>query len=453
MPPAPRPDQGTGPRSANPAGQPPVKADPALVARQAALVLLQGALSRRGGLDEALGAGRHHALSPQDRGFARAVVMAALRHLGPIDRALDGKLKREPPAPVRDLLRLGLAQALYLDTPEFAAVNTTVALAPAPLRGLVNAVMRGVLRDLAIAGPPGSAAAPDPQTLAPPWLLARWRAAFGMDDALAIAGQIALEPATDLTLKDPADADMARSLEAATPAPGGLRVDRRGDVAAWPGYDEGRWWVQDLAAALPARLLAVGPGMSALDLCAAPGGKTLQLAAAGAAVTSVDQSAGRLRRLSAGLARTGLTAEIIVAEVAAWAADGADGRRFDAVLLDAPCSATGTFRRHPDVLWNAGPADIAALAPVQAKLLAAAASRVRSGGRLVYSVCSLEPEEGEAQVQGFLDAHPEFALAPMSPGEAGAPLASLASQGWLRILPHHAEGGLDGFFIARFRKR
>ncbi len=409
--------------------------------RAAALRLLQAALARRGGLDDALGAGPLLALSAQDRGFARAVAMAALRRLGPIDRVLDARLRKEPAEPVRDLLRLGLAQAFWLDTPDFAAVDTTVALAPAPFRGLVNAVMRGALRD----GPP----ADDPRDLAPPWLLSRWTAAYGEADALAIAAQIAIEPAADLSLRDGSDtAALAEALDGEALPGGSLRLRRRGDVAEWPGYAEGRWWVQDAAAAIPARLLAVRPGETALDLCAAPGGKTLQLAAAGAQVTAVDKSEGRLKRVRAGLDRTGLSAETVVADAATWK----DARAFDAVLLDAPCSSTGTFRRHPDVLWNARPGDIAALAGVQRQLLASAAARVRPGGRLVYSVCSLEPEEGEAQVRAFLARHPAFALDPITPGEGGAPAASLAAEGWLRILPHHLSGGLDGFFIARFRR-
>jgi 16S rRNA (cytosine967-C5)-methyltransferase len=414
---------------------------PALLARQGALTLLQAALARRGGLDEALSAPRYLALSPQDRGFARAVVMATLRRLGPIDRMLDGKLKREPPTPTRDLLRLGLAQAFWLDTPAFAAVDTTVGLTPKPLRGLVNAVLRGVLRE----GMP----AEDPEFLAPSWLLARWRAAYGDAEALAIAAQIALEPATDLTLRDGDDVAMAEALEADASPEGGLRLVRRGDVATWPGYDEGLWWVQDRAAAIPARLLRVRPGETALDLCAAPGGKTLQLAAAGAAVTAIDKSAGRLRRLAAGLARTGLAAETVAADAATWT----DARLFDAVLLDAPCSATGTFRRHPDVLWNARPGDIPTLTQMQARLLTAAARRVKPGGRLIYSVCSLEPEEGEAQVRGFLAANADFTIDPVASGEGGAPAVSLAPEGWLRILPHQTPGGLDGFFIARLRRR
>ncbi len=413
--------------------------DPALLARAAALRMLTAALSGRGGLDEALSAGGNTRLGPQDRAFARALVMATLRHLGPIDRALDPRLKREPPAPIRDLLRLGIAQAFYLDTPAFAAVNTTVALAPERLRGLVNAVLRGQLRD----EPPSA----DPEALAPGWLFTRWRAAFGEEDALAMAGMIAREPATDLTARGEIEPAMLEALEAEVLPGGSMRTVKRGDVAAWPGYAEGLWWVQDAAAAIPARLLAVGAGETAIDLCAAPGGKTFQLAAAGANVTALDRSASRLRRVTTGLARMGLAAELIEADAGAWK----DDRRFDAVLLDAPCSATGTFRRHPDVLWNAKVGDIPTLAGVQSKLLASAAGKVKRGGRLVYSVCSLESEEGEGQVKAFLSAHGDFTLDPIAAGEGGAPPASATPEGWLRILPHHAEGGLDGFFIARFK--
>ena len=414
--------------------------DTALIARAAALKLLEGALGGRTGLDDALSGAGQSRLSDQDRAFARALVMATLRHLGPIDRALDTRLKKEPPKPSRDLLRLGVAQAFYLDTPPFAAVDTTVSLTPKPLRGLVNAVLRGLLRD----GPIGE----DPETLAPPWLFARWRAVYGETEARAIAAQIALEPATDLTPRDRDNADLARDLEGETLAGGTIRTARRGDVAGWPGYTDGRWWVQDATAAIPARLLHLGAGQTALDLCAAPGGKTLQLAAAGAMVTALDRSADRLRRVNAGLERTGLSADVVAADAVTWN----DPRMFDAVLLDAPCSATGAFRRHPDVLWNARPGDIASLAAAQARLLSSAAGRVAPGGRLVYSVCSLEAEEGEAQIRGFCSQHPGFSIDPMAPGEGGAPAASLSPEGWLRILPHQAPGGMDGFFIARLRR-
>jgi 16S rRNA (cytosine967-C5)-methyltransferase len=412
--------------------------DPGLAARQAALALLTKTLAGRRGLEAGLPDLAR--LSPEDRAFARALVMATLRRLGPIDRALDARLSREPRPPVRDLLRLGLAQAFYLATPAFAAVDTTVALTPRPVRGLVNAVLRGQLRD----GPPPE----DVETLAPPWLFARWRAAFGEDGAGAIATVIADEPATDLTPKAAPDPELIAALEAEALPGGSLRTRRRGDLTAWPGFADGAWWVQDAAAAIPARLLAVRPGETALDLCAAPGGKTLQLAAAGAVVTAVDRAAARLDVLKDNLARMDLPAEVVAADAAAWP----DVRLFDAVLLDAPCSATGTFRRHPDVLWNARPSDIASLAAAQARLLAATAARVKPGGRLVYSVCSLEREEGEDQIRAFLAAFPDFSLDRIAPDEAGAPSASLAAEGWLRILPHHVAGGLDGFFVARFRR-
>ena len=419
--------------------------DSGLPARAAALKMLGSALSGRGGLDEGLSAGPAGRLNPVDRAFARALAMAALRHLGPIDRMLDPRLKREPPPGIRDLLRLGVAQLFYLDVPDFAAVDTTVALAPERLRGLVNAVLRGQLRD----GTPPV----DAENFAPAWLFARWRAAWGEPVARAIAGQIAREPATDLTPRGALAPAMLAELEAEILPGGSLRTRKRGDIAAWPGFVAGDWWVQDAAAAYPARLLRPASGQTVLDMCAAPGGKAFQLAAAGASVVALDRSAARLRRVDSGLRRMGLTAEVLTADAADWA----DTRLFDAVLLDAPCSATGTFRRHPDVLWNVKPGDVAALSAVQSALLASAARRVKPGGRLVYSVCSLEPEEGEAQVRAFLSAHGDFALDPILPGEAGAPAESLASEGWLRILPHHAvgadiDGGLDGFFIARFRQ-
>ena len=411
-----------------------------LPARRAALSLFQAALSRRNGLEEALSSTAITGLTPLDRGFARQLALTMLRRLGPMDKLLDTLLKKEPPEPARDLMRLGLAQALWLDTPSFAAVDTSVSLAPKPLRGLVNGVLRNALRQ--------PAPADDPESLAPPWLFARWTAAYGEADARAIAGMVPLEPATDVTPRDALDPLIVEGLEA-EPLPGGsFRSAKRGDVTAWPGFAEGLWWVQDAAAALPARLLHVQNGETALDLCAAPGGKTLQLAAAGAQVTAVDRAESRLKRLRESLARTGLQAELTAADGAIWA----DTRLFDVVLLDAPCSATGAFRRHPDILWNAKRGDIASLARVQATLFASAAQRVKPGGRLVYSVCSLEPEEGEAQMRGFLHDHSDFTLDAIALLEAGAPGPSLREEGWLRILPHHLDGGLDGFFVARLRR-
>ncbi len=415
-----------------------------LNARRAALALVRGALDHRGGLEEAYARKPFSELELRDRALARMMAMTLLRRLGQIDRMLDAKLHKAPPEDVRMLLRLGVAQMLFMDTPAFAAVDTTVRLAQAeeatrPFKGLVNAVLRGLQRE----GPPID----DPEALAPGWLFARWRAAYGEAAAKAMAAVIALEPLTDLSPRDPADLEaLAQALEAEPLAGGSLRTTRRGDVSDWPGYVEGRWWVQDAAAALPARLLLVKAGETALDLCAAPGGKTLQLAALGARVTALDRSAPRLRRLTQSLERTGLSAEVVAVEADRWD----DPREFDAVLLDAPCSATGTFRRHPDVLWGTKPGDIAKLAGVQARLLDTAARRVAPGGRLVYCVCSLEPEEGEGQIDGFLARHADFALAPLSPGELGAPNGAVTAAGLLRTLPHQAPGGLDGFFAARF---
>lgn len=418
-----------------------------LPAREAAAQYLEAALAKRAGIDEAFVGPAARGLEPRDRAFARALTMATLRHLGTIDRVLEPKLQRAPPERVKSLLRLGATQLFWMDVPDHAAVSTMVALADRVVatrkfKGLINAVLRGLQRD----GKP----ADDPETLAPAWLMARWQAAFGPDQARAVAAAIAEEPATDLSVKDPADAQALAELLEGEVLPGGsIRTRKRGDLAEWPAFAEGRWWVQDAGAAIPTRLLAVQPGETALDLCAAPGGKTLQLAAAGATVVAVDRNADRLKRVAENLTRLRLTAEMVTADARSWN----DKRTFDAVLLDAPCSATGTFRRHPDVLWAAAPGDIASLAEVQTRMLDSAAARVKPGGRLVYCVCSLESEEGEGQVRGFLARHPEFTLAPVTAGEGGAPAASVTPEGWLRILPHHLEGGIDGFFAARMVRK
>jgi len=416
-------------------------------ARRAALHLLTAALGKRRGMETALEDAALQRLSAQDRAFARALAMTTLRRLGPIDRALTERLTRTPPDAALMILRLGAAQLFFLDVPAYAAVDSSVALAglslqTRPFKGLVNAVLRRLMRE-------GLGEA-SPADLAPPWLFARWRAAYGEADALAIAATIAAEPSTDITPRDPIDAEALAGLLGAQRLDGGsIRREARGRVEEWPGFAEGRWWVQDAAAAIPARILGAKPDEPVLDVCAAPGGKALQLAAAGAVVTALDRSADRLRRLGENLARTGLAAEAIAADAETWN----DERLFPAVLLDAPCSSTGTFRRNPDVLWSLRPSDIVALAGVQARLLDAAAERVKPGGRLVYCVCSLEPEEGEAQARAFLARRPDFALSPIALGEGGAPPQSLAPEGWLRILPHHLEGGLDGFFIARFTRQ
>ena len=420
--------------------------DIGLPARRAAIDIIASALAGRSGLDEALSRPGFRNLATRDRGFAMALAMSTLRHLGPIERALDARLAKPPPEAVRNILRIGVSQAFLMETPAFAAVTTSVDLAAGhsstrAFKGLVNGVLRGLLRE-----PPKL---DDPESLCPPWLYARWSAAHGPETAQAMAALIALEPATDLSLKSAEDAPaLAEALDAEILAGPTLRTARKGDVAAWPAYDQGVWWVQDASAAIPARLLAAGPDTQVLDLCAAPGGKTLQLAAGGARVVAVDRSAARQKRVEENMTRIGLAVEVHAADGAEWK----DDRRFEAVLLDAPCSATGTYRRHPDALWAARPSDIAALAGVQARLLDAAAERVAPGGRLVYCVCSLEPEEGEAQIAAFLARRPDFAIDPARPGEAGAPEASLRPDGTLRLLPHHRPGGQDGFYAARLKR-
>jgi 16S rRNA (cytosine967-C5)-methyltransferase len=444
-----RPHPG-GPRPAGSAAPQEASPDLTLVARGAALELLRAAFVRRSGLDEALAQPGFARLSPQDKGFARALAMSTLRNWGRIERVLDGRLQKPPPEPVRELLRIGVAQLFTLDVPDFAAVATTVKLAERsndtrPYKGLINGVLRGLAREGAPELPP--------EANLPDWLFQRWKGAYGEAEARAVAAVVPEEPPTDLSLRIADDAErLSTELEAEILPGPTLRTRRRGDLAAWPEFSEGTWWVQDAAAAVPARLLAVKPGETAVDLCAAPGGKTLQLAAAGAEVVAVDRSASRLKRLTENLTRTGLKAEVVTAVAEEWE----DPRTFDAVLLDAPCSSTGTFRRNPEVLWTIRPPDIAKLADVQHRLLDAAAERVRPGGRLVYCVCSLEREEGETQALAFLRRRPDFETVPVAPGEGGAPEASVTPQGWLRILPSHLDaeqGGLDGFFAARFRRK
>ncbi|MBL0968553.1 MAG: RsmB/NOP family class I SAM-dependent RNA methyltransferase [Brevundimonas sp.] len=438
-------DKARGPRSPRVEQPRDESADIGVEARLAAGVLLNAALEGRGGLDAALSFREVAALPGPDRAFARAVAMAALRRLGEIDQILDRRLQKAPPLAVRTILRIALAQILVLETPAFAAVSTAVKLAERdtktrPYKNLVNAVLRGVGRD-----GPGLTTA---ESNLPDWLAARWRATYGEAALTALALAAREEPATDLSAKPDTDlAALATAVEGEALPGGTVRTGRRGDVATWPGFEDGSWWVQDAAAAVPARLLAPKAGETVADLCAAPGGKTLQLAASGADVVALDRSDTRLKRLRANLERTGLSAEVVVTPAEDWE----DDRAFDAVLLDAPCTATGTFRRNPEVLRATKPADVAKLADVQHRLLDTAAARVKPGGRLVYCVCSMEREEGETQIIAFLRRNPAFRTAPAVPAEIGAPDEALTPEGWLRILPSMwaEKGGVDGFFVAR----
>lgn len=417
-------------------------------ARMVAGVLLNAALEKRSGLDEELARSPAKDLSPADRAFARATAMGALRRLGEIDQILGRRMKTMPGLPTLTILRIALAQMLVLETPAFAAVSTAVKLAERdnktrPYKNLINAVLRGIDRD--------GYGVTSPVANLPDWLAARWQANFGDEALKGLAEATRFEPPTDISIKPDIDpATVGEPLEA-TRLPGGtLRTERRGDVAQWPGFDNGDWWVQDAAAAIPARILNAKAGETILDLCAAPGGKTLQIASAGASVVALDRSESRLKRLRQNFARTKLEAEVIAIPAEDWE----DSRQFDAVLLDAPCTATGTFRRNPEALRAVRPTDIAKLADVQHRLLDVAANKVKPGGRMVYCVCSLEREEGETQILAFLRRNSAFKTAPINPEDVGAPQEALTKEGWLRILPGQwaDKGSLDGFFIAHLQR-
>lgn len=374
-----------------------------------------------------------------DRAFAHAIVAETLRRLPDLDALIDGATKKPLPddSKARAALRIALVQALALDTPPHAAISTVLPLVDGGPRRLVHGVFGTLTR--------GGAALPEIPTL-PDLVATRWHGAWGSEVAEAAARLIATPPPLDLhfaTGEPPAD------MEGISLMPGHLRLARGTAVAGLTGYGEGGWWVQDISAAIPALLLGSGAGKSALDLCAAPGGKTMQLAAAGFEVTAVDVSQSRLTRLSENLARTGLNAGIVTADVMKWTPP----EPVDAILLDAPCSATGIYRRHPDVLHRLRPRAVAELAQGQKAMLARAADWLKPGGTLIYSVCSLEQEEGERVAEAFLAARPDYKLDAIAPSEVPPALAP-APRGWLRILPgaFEAEGGADSFFIARFRR-
>jgi 16S rRNA (cytosine967-C5)-methyltransferase len=403
-----------------------------LAARAAALRMLDAVLRRGETLELAEGQFAK-GLTPSDRGLARAIASETLRWLVDLDMLIDGATKQSlpPDAKPRTVLRMMLAQWLRLDTPPHAVIATGLEL----LDGGPRRLAHGVFSALAKRG----AALPQVPTL-PADVAARWG-----ERAPAIAAALAEPPPLDLALRDWSQTERwADELGGVSLMPGHLRLARGTAVERLPGFADGAWWVQDLAASLPVRLLGRGEGRSVLDLCAAPGGKTLQLAAAGWQVTSLDKSAKRLDRLVENLDRTGLTAEVVAADALSWTPTGL----YDAILLDAPCTATGTCRRHPDVLHRIGPRQIAEMAELQAALLGRAASWLSPSGTLVYATCSLERAEGEQQaVAVSLDP------LPIAPGELPPGIAPTA-QGWLCTDPGMLSeaGGLDGFFVARWRR-
>lgn len=417
-----------------------------LHARRAALRLLDNVMRMGTPMDQAVN-GACKGLDSPDRALAIAIAQEALRWSVDLDILIDGKTKQALPddAKARMVLRLALAQILRLDTPPHAAIATALPLMDGGPRRLVHGVLGALLRSEAKL--PKYPSLPDGTAM-------RWQASWGDNMLAASSAALAHPPLLDITLRDPATtAEWAERLGGVSLMPGHVRLPRGTAVDALDGYDEGAWWVQDLAASLPARLLGDGAKdgetRTALDLCAAPGGKTMQLAAQGFAVTAIDNSARRMERLTSNLTRTGLTAEIVRADVSTWES----GPRFDAILLDAPCSATGTMRRHPDVLHRIGLKQINELAALQSMMLDRAAAWLKPGGTMVYATCSLEQHEGEAQVAPFLSRHKNFKMVRVAKDELPSGI-SPDNKGCVRTMPGMMtdEGGLDGFFAARLVK-
>jgi 16S rRNA (cytosine967-C5)-methyltransferase len=432
-----------------PATSPP----PGLLARRLAAEIVDGVLRKRRPLDEQLAHSSVGALPERDRALVRAIVAIVLRRLGSlrhlISTTLERGLPREAPQ-IEAVLLTGAAQILLLDVPDHAAVDLAVHLAQADRHtaryaGLVNAVLRRIARDGAVRLAALDAAFLD----TPEWLMRKWIAHYGEATARAIAAAHAREPALDLTVKSDPEAWAAR-VNGRALALGSVRTLASGPISQLAGFDEGAWWVQDAAAAVPARLLGDVRDKSVADLCAAPGGKTAQLAHAGARVTAVDRSPARLARLRQNLTRLKLSADIVEADAAQW-----DGGPFDAIVLDAPCSSTGTIRRHPDIPWLKTDTDVGKLVALQTRLLDHAVMLLKPGGTLIYCTCSLELEEGEQAIDGLLARQGGLRRHPIRPDEVAGLAELVTARGDLRTLPCHLPdadprmAGIDGFYAAR----
>ncbi len=424
---------------------------PGLAARRVAVGAIDAVLNRHERLDEAMESDPGLArLEPRDRAFATALARTTMQRLGEVLALVEGHLARGWPSrggPLKAILACAAAQLLYMDVAEHAAVDQAVRLAredkdAGHFTGLVNAVLRAITRE--------EKPAAQPLANLPPWLMARWMRAYGADVTEAMAAAQLSEPPLDVTARSNAKA-WADTLGGKLLPQGTIRLtSHSGPISALPGYEEGAWWVQDAAALLVVLAAGALKGASVLDLCAAPGGKTAALAARGAKVTAVDRDPARLARLMRNMDRLHLKVQPVVRDMMEVDLGGP----YDVVLLDAPCSATGTLRRHPDVAWLKRESDIATLARQQTAMLDRAAAQVGDGGMLIYSTCSLEPEEGEQQVTSFLVRNRGFALDPIAPDEIGGFSDMVAGVGTLRSRPDmlKEDGGIDGFFVARLRK-
>ncbi len=438
---------------------------PGLAARTLAVHLVAGVLIGRQPLEQVLAEQSARpqvgAMEARDRALARAVAATVLRRQGELEHVLSAFLERPLPADkgrLWPILLTGAAQLVCLDMPAHAVVDLAVE-ATRRDRGahrfakLANAVLRRV----AERGPQLLAAQDGTRLNVPDWLWQRWSAAYGAEVARRIAEASLTEAALDISVRPGGDGAVtwAERLGGQLLPTGSIRLAAHGRIEDLPGYAEGAWWVQDAAAALVTRAAGEVAGRRIADLCAAPGGKSAALAAAGAQVTAVDVSAARLDRLRENLGRLRLAAEVVEADAATWSPD----RTFDVVVLDAPCTATGTIRRHPDILRLKRPEDVSRMAALQRTMLEHAASLVRPDGLLVYSTCSLEPEEGAMQVEAFLAAQPHFERVPIAAAEIGAEPEWITAQGELRTLPFHMQqdppgiSGMDGFYVARLRRK
>ncbi|GJL97025.1 MAG: MFS transporter [Hyphobacterium sp.] len=430
--------------------------NPGLDARRAAVRALKFVLESRTALDAALSQTPEFVrMESRDKAFARLIAATTLRRRGQIHAVLSAFLEHDLPhhaGEARLLLETAAAQILFLDTKPHAAVSEAVTLAKTSVdakrfAGLINAVLRKVVAN----GHDIAEATPLSDNL-PNWLRESWQAAYGAQTVEQIAAVVVRDPPLDVTLKSLGESGQwADALGSERLPTGTLRKSEIGDVTQLPGFVEGAWWAQDAGAAIPAMLLDAQPGEDVLDLCAAPGGKTLQLAASGANVTALDASPKRMRRVSENLTRTGLKATCVSADGQFWG----DEASFDAILLDAPCSATGTLRRRPDAAWIKNETDVDSLIPIQEALMANATRLLRPGGRLVVCTCSLQPEEGESWLERGLEHLPDLELDPVRVVELPELEPAILENGSVRLTPDMwaDKGGIDGFFIARLRKR
>ncbi len=429
-----------------------------LNARQCALTLLSKVLDQKTALDVALDQSADFAeLEPRDRGFTRMLLTTTLRRLGQIDDLINNTLDHPNSIKttiVLHILRLGVTQIFFMETADHAAVDTSVRLTEKAgmdkQKGFVNGLLRNLIRD--------GKARIDNQDAGrlntPDWLLKLWIEDYGMAGAAQIAVANMNEPPLDITVKNIADRPYwGNVLQASELSTGTLRRVLGGNIRDMDGFDDGKWWIQDAAAAIPAQLFGEEiQGQKVLDLCAAPGGKTLQLASMGAYVIALDRSAKRLKRLQENLERMKLTEFVTIetADAGVWSPP----EPVKYILLDAPCSATGTIRRHPDTGYLKSPKDIEGLTSIQNRLLKQASEMLQIGGTLIYCTCSIQKNEGEHQIEAFLNANPHFTRTPITPLEIGDYKELINENGDLRILPHHlsSQGGMDGFFVSRLMR-